>query len=40
MTVFTACTEHDSQTINKITCTCFNRDFEFKSQLFNRHIVI
>ena len=40
MTVFTAFTEHDSQTISKITCTCFNTDFEFNSQLFNRNIVI
>ena len=24
ITMFAACTEHDSQTISKITCTCFN----------------
>ena len=30
--MFTACTEHDSRTINKIMCTCFNRDFKLNSQ--------
>ncbi len=32
-TVFTAYTEHDSKTINTITYTCFNRNFEFIKNL-------